>query len=361
MKKLFSVLACIIILIVTASPAIANEPMNDFANAGLESYANSIIVDYINIRIDDLQKTDIFKLSQGYQIVNNNDAYAKIFFLFRNGKCIGKLIASYLNGEYISSFVPEEIYEITYVFENEISFTVFAGENSLFIKTSNAIYTLSGNESFQEYLFPNVNNIIKSKIVLSSIPFEIHSNDSDPNINILGVINPHLLGVPHVDNNIDPDRGKGLCWAASISSIGAYTNNDDSPLKAIQLYNNLKSENPNDLPSGNDVWESRAFEFYSIIPKKVTGGLTYSQVTNLIGQYKPIYVAAKNSDGSKNHGMVLCGYHISGDYVFYDIMDPNENNYVSSAGFLTTSTAKQFVYAAGQTTYSIWKYAMYER
>ena len=45
--------------------------MNDFANAGLESYANSIIVDYINIRIDDLQKTDIFKLSQGYQIVNN--------------------------------------------------------------------------------------------------------------------------------------------------------------------------------------------------------------------------------------------------------------------------------------------------
>lgn len=355
MKKLLSIILCAIMLIATASPAFANEPINDNVNVGLEAYASRIISDYINIRIEDIenvQDTDIFSLSQGYQIINHTDLNSRMFFLFQNEKCIGKLVATSINGEYASSFVPYEIPAVTEAYENHIPFVVIAGEYSSFIKAGNRTYRLSGNEEFVQHDFQNMT---ENEIIQLS-PVNFHYNEV-----ISAVVKPSLLGVPHVGNGRSPDTGKGLCWAASVASIGAYTNNDDDPLTALQLYNNLKTPNTSDFPIGTDTWVARAFEFYSIIPKQVANGLTYSGVKSLIEKYTPMFASLKDSSGNIGHGVVICGCHTSSNLGFYDMMDPNVDNYVTSNGVSTTGSSKNFIYPADGTTYTTWSYAMHKR
>ena len=47
-------------VIVMASPAFANEPINDNVNVGLEAYANEVIAEYIPISMEPIDETDTF-------------------------------------------------------------------------------------------------------------------------------------------------------------------------------------------------------------------------------------------------------------------------------------------------------------
>ena len=65
MKKLLSIILCAIMLIAMASPAFANEPINDNVNVGLEAYANEVIAEYIPISMEPIDETDTFFWRKG--------------------------------------------------------------------------------------------------------------------------------------------------------------------------------------------------------------------------------------------------------------------------------------------------------
>ncbi len=122
-------------LIATTSPAFANEPINDNVNVGLEAYANEVIAEYISISMEIVDETDTFFLTQGYRVINNPDPNSRTFFLFQNGKCMGKLVATYVNGEYASSFTPYEIPAVTEAYENNEPFALIANNYALVLVT----------------------------------------------------------------------------------------------------------------------------------------------------------------------------------------------------------------------------------
>ena len=52
-------------LIAMASPAFANEPINDNVNVGLEAYANEVIAEYIHISVETIDEADPFFCRKG--------------------------------------------------------------------------------------------------------------------------------------------------------------------------------------------------------------------------------------------------------------------------------------------------------
>ena len=146
MKKLLSIILCAIMLIATASSAFANEPINDNVNVGLEAYANEVIAEYIHISVETIDEADTCFLTQGYRVINNPDPNSRTFFLFQNGKCMGKLVATYVNGEYASSFTPYEIPAVTEAYENNEPFALALEGYSIMLITAEKAEIISGSD-----------------------------------------------------------------------------------------------------------------------------------------------------------------------------------------------------------------------
>lgn len=351
MKKLLSIILCAIMLIATASPAFANEPINDNVNVGLEAYANEVIAEYIPISMGTVDETDTFFLTQGYRVINNPDPNSRTFFLFQNGKCMGKLVATYVNGEYASSFTPYEIPAITEAYENNEPFALALEGYSIMLITAEKAEIISGSdELFAEIEIADdlqTSNTEYSVIICSAIANTFYGDSVNVADNV-------ILNLPHVSNYTFPD-GTGLCWAASISSICAYQTNT-SPMSALDLYNAL-DEMYVGTPMGFDLWEKRAFAYFDISAKYDTS-LSFTQTATLLRADKPIYISL--TDGNSHyHGVALCGYiNVPNSTSYkYKLMDPNVSSYGTT--YVISTNSNNFTYV-GTYTYTTWRYSLYE-
>lgn len=351
MKKLLSIILCAIMLIATASPAFANEPINDNVNVGLEAYANEVIAEYIPISMGTVDETDTFFLTQGYRVINNPDPNSRTFFLFRNGKCEGKLTASYVNGEYASSFTQYEIPAVTEAYENNEPFALALEGYSIMLITAEKAEIISGSdELFAEIEIADdlqTSNTEYSVIICSAIANTFYGDSVNVADNV-------ILNLPHVSNYTFPN-GTGLCWAASISSICAYQTNT-SPMSALDLYNAL-DEMYVGTPMGFDLWEKRAFAYFDISAKYDTS-LSFTQTATLLRADKPIYISL--TDGNSHyHGVALCGYiNVPNSTSYkYKLMDPNVSSYGTT--YVISTNSNNFTYV-GTYTYTTWRYSLYE-
>lgn len=351
MKKLLSIILCAIMLIAMASPAFANEPINDNVNVGLEAYANEVIAEYIPISMETIDETDTFFLTQGYRVINNPDPNSRTFFLFQNGKCMGKLVATYVNGEYASSFTPYEIPAVTEAYENNEPFALALEGYSIMLITAEKAEIISGSdELFAEIEIADdlqTSNTEYSVIICSAIANTFYGDSVNVADNV-------ILNLPHVSNYTFPD-GTGLCWAASISSICAYQTNT-SPMSALDLYNAL-DEMYVGTPMGFDLWEKRAFAYFDISAKYDTS-LSFTQTATLLRADKPIYISL--TDGNSHyHGVALCGYiNVPNSTSYkYKLMDPNVSSYGTT--YVISTNSNNFTYV-GTYTYTTWRYSLYE-
>lgn len=351
MKKLLSIILCAIMLIAMASPAFANEPINDNVNVGLEAYANEVIAEYIPISMETIDETDTFFLTQGYRVINNPDPNSRTFFLFQNGKCMGKLVATYVNGEYASSFTPYEIPAVTEAYENNEPFALALEGYSIMLITAEKAEIISGSdELFAEIEIADdlqTSNTEYSVIICSAIANTFYGDSVNVADNV-------ILNLPHVSNYTFPN-GTGLCWAASISSICAYQTNT-SPMSALDLYNAL-DEMYVGTPMGFDLWEKRAFAYFDISAKYDTS-LSFTQTATLLRADKPIYISL--TDGNSHyHGVALCGYiNVPNSTSYkYKLMDPNVSSYGTT--YVISTNSNNFTYV-GTYTYTTWRYSLYE-
>ena len=290
-------------------------------------------------------------MTQGYRVINNPDPNSRTFFLFRNGKCEGKLTASYVNGEYASSFTQYEIPAVTEAYENNESFALALEVYSIMLITAEKAEIISGSdELFAEIEIADdlqTSNTEYSVIICSAIANTFYGDSVNVADNV-------ILNLPHVSNYTFPD-GTGLCWAASISSICAYQTNT-SPMSALDLYNAL-DEMYVGTPMGFDLWEKRAFAYFDISAKYDTS-LSFTQTATLLRADKQIYISL--TDGNSHyHGVALCGYiNVPNSTSYkYKLMDPNVSSYGTT--YVISTSNQNFTYVEGYT-YTTWRYSIYE-
>ena len=290
-------------------------------------------------------------MTQGYRVINNPDPNSRTFFLFRNGKCEGKLTASYVNGEYASSFTQYEIPAVTEAYENNEPFALALEGYSIILITAEKAEIISGSdELFAEIEIADdlqTSNTEYSVIICSAIANTFYGDSVNVADNV-------ILNLPHVSNYTFPN-GTGLCWAASISSICAYQTNT-SPMSALDLYNAL-DEMYVGTPMGFDLWEKRAFAYFDISAKYDTS-LSFTQTATLLRADKPIYISL--TDGNSHyHGVALCGYiNVPNSTSYkYKLMDPNVSSYGTT--YVISTSNQNFTYVEGYT-YTTWRYSIYE-
>ena len=290
-------------------------------------------------------------MTQGYRVINNPDPNSRTFFLFRNGKCEGKLTASYVNGEYASSFTQYEIPAVTEAYENNEPFALALEGYSIMLITAEKAEIISGSdELFAEIEIADdlqTSNTEYSVIICSAIANTFYGDSVNVADNV-------ILNLPHVSNYTFPD-GTGLCWAASISSICAYQTNT-SPMSALDLYNAL-DEMYVGTPMGFDLWEKRAFAYFDISAKYDTS-LSFTQTATLLRADKPIYISL--TDGNSHyHGVALCGYiNVPNSTSYkYKLMDPNVSSYGTT--YVISTSNQNFTSVEGYT-YTTWRYSIYE-
>ena len=290
-------------------------------------------------------------MTQGYRVINNPDPNSRTFFLFRNGKCEGKLTASYVNGEYASSFTQYEIPAVTEAYENNEPFALALEGYSIMLITAEKAEIISGSdELFAEIEIADdlqTSNTEYSVIICSAIANTFYGDSVNVADNV-------ILNLPHVSNYTFPNE-TGLCWAASISSICAYQTNT-SPMSALDLYNAL-DEMYVGTPMGFDLWEKRAFAYFDISAKYDTS-LSLTQTATLLRADKPIYISL--TDGNSHyHGVALCGYiNVPNSTSYkYKLMDPNVSSYGTT--YVISTSNQNFTYVEGYT-YTTWRYSIYE-
>ena len=106
--------------------------------------------------------------SQGYPILNG-DPYARAYFLFIDGECRGQLTATYANGEYASSFVHNDIPELTNLYKDNTAFCLITTGQSLYAYYDGGSALLQGV----------IEQTMAEQIALKEL-MEIHRNELQP-------------------------------------------------------------------------------------------------------------------------------------------------------------------------------------
>ena len=355
MKKILSIILLIALLLSTAIPAIADdsistEEMSPIIN--VDAYAREFIHTYIGMNIPNISATDEFFISQGFVVDGNPDENSRTYFLFKNNICVGELIATYINGDYYSTFTNYDIPFITNAYISHVPIGLVTENDSVYIVSSNIAFCIYGINYGNNVPLSDL-TLLPNNISLINLNTITCSDDNYYDLLVNDDVSVRL-DVPFVGNDKLAD-GTGICWAASISSICAFRNNDNSPDSAMDVYTAVSDYYNND-PSGVPYWEIRTFEYYGITPVYNTGGMNWNYVKTRIDYSLPIYASLHRTGG--NHGVVICGYQSSSSIGYrYIIMDPNKPTYQ----YATTTSASDtnLTYVSGTKTYTSWRYYMY--
>lgn len=324
----------VVIIAMISSPR-QGKAYSQFSSQTEKEYVLQEIKRYI--ACENIDKRSALSMSQPFEIVNADIPQTKQVFLFLEGQCIGVLTFAY-NGRYSSSFIHTKLSQITACAETGEPIALIADAGELLLSTKNGVRKLLGekDDSSSDSLSNRIiENAAKRKIVLTGF-----SDGDDAKEALRG---GNYLSVPIVSNTTSPDTGKGLCWAASIAAIINYRCSDEGAnYSALGLYNLLKTAYPGSgYPYGSAQWEQRGFNIASLTYTHVNAGTTFSNVQNIIDQYRPIYCGLQRTGAA--HAVVIVGYYIGYGYYAYRLMDPNLTYYINVT---VDNTSSNFTYSA---------------
>jgi len=342
----------VLLLFCNISPVIAVESQTSEPPANtLQEYLNQCLPYYLLGQ--GLDPTDgSYSLSQGLEIVNSSDPNKRVYYLFCDNECMGELIVTLNGTEYVSSFMYGPLPAVTAAYRSGSPVSLYIEGNSCYLWTPNGTTQMSGPQTSISSTISTTNlSLNLSPTVLRTTSLTL---DTPTQINGTSVGEQRRLSVPYVANTIHPDNDDmGLCWAACIASIGAYSTNT-APLTAEQMYEWIKDEvhvRGYSYPIGNPDFEVPALELFGFDCYTVASGLEYSDVVLFIDNNIPISAGIRNSARTVGHSVVICGYQVlPGTHMIY-LMDPNVNNVVSS---VIPAGSTNFTYVTSGYTFTEW-------
>lgn len=260
-------------------------------------------------------------ISQPVEILNTGTAPKYSFFLFSGDTCVGQMIVTNWEGEFYSTFVPEQIPSVSAAYSANAPITLIAGDDGLVLQTDTSAELIAGISYGED----------ADAALYSDVPFEKVSSDKGVALELSRVATPYgnistnygTLDVPAVANTRDP-YGTPLCWAAAAASIIMYRSNTVG-LTAYGVYSEVLPFNPSPN-QGSVAWVEKAYDIHHLSHTYRGSGRTYDETVAIISGNTPIYMSLSNGNTAQNHAVVLCGYqHAPGGYYSYQVMDPSSD------------------------------------
>ncbi len=295
-------------------------------------------------------------VSNGFEVLGESDL--KIYFVFVDNECLGELCVFDVNGELMSSYVELESSSISVLYENDIPFCLVNFEDTLYaysVSLGECFVVVGQGDDNQEKVLEKTYSTV-SALEESQIELELLEISTKQKAEISATsANYYTLSVPIVQNS--KVSGEGICWCASIASIGAYRTGTTA-MTAKSLYNILDGKYDG-TPIGDEEWEGYAFDYFDISYTHISTGLEYSYVVKALKWDRPIMASITSSNEECCHAIVICGYSTTttDGYYYYQIMDPNvTNSYVTVK---INSSSSTFGYTYGSCVYTKWRWTFY--
>ncbi len=340
-------------MMLTISPNYALASYTDSINALYEDYAVEAIQRFILISGIGTEGAD-FSISQPVPVYNDDDEYNKAVFLFQNGNCVGQMMTTYVNSQFVSSFVQCDFQAVTEISVQKTPFILISFDEALWIVTSEASEVIVGQGCGELPMATTDQPENYENQVLELTPISLPEHTVRPKSA------SYLLDVPYVENSTSPDSGKGICWAAAMASIIMYRTGING-ITADDLYDTLREYYDSNVywyPDGSCPWIERLFSWYNLSYTHKHSGTNFDTVKSII-EYdgRPIYCWITRTNGA--HSVAICGFDSGYGYYYYSLVDPNVENPVW-VQVSSSASSNSFTYASSYGyTYTGWKCHMY--
>ena len=351
LRKLLSSILIVLLLFSNISPVIAVESQNsEPPTNALQEYLDQCLPYYLLGQGLD-PTDDSYSLSQGLEIANSSDPNKRVYYLFCDDVCMGELIVTLNGTEYVSSFMYGPLPAVTAAYRSGAPVSLYIEGDSCYLWTPDGTTQMSGPKTSISSTVSTTStslNLSPTALTTTSLSLTLPAQVYGTSVG-----ERRQLNVPYVENDTSPDTGDGLCWAACVASIGAYSTNT-SPLTAIEMYEWVKDEVfvlGYTYPIGIPEFEVPALELFGLNCYAVTSGLEYSDVVLFMDNDMPISAGIKNSSNTYRHSVVICGYQVLPNTPMIYLMDPNTENIIST---VIPAGSTSFTYVTSYCTYTEW-------
>lgn len=369
-RALTSLVLLFSLLLTLASSALAidqdvNSESVSYSETGMTEYAHSMAVSYLRAS-SLLDGEGTYFLSQAFPIEGDTDSYNHVFFVFEDDISIGYISASFIDGEYYSSFAPLNSNILDSAYSLGLSIGVTSESKNCYLYTSNGLSEQVSGTVYETLSTSSANGLNSISLEFQQCVPLVLSQIDVPTVEPYGSTIPPrevLLQVPIVWNH--SVNQQGICWCASIASIGAYKTGTavSAQSGALTLYEwldeNYTSDIFNPTPRGNHNYHIAAFNKYGLNYSRYYLGLTFSEVLSRLEANDPTYAIIEGSavifdSDDICHAVVICGagYDAEANY-YYMLMDPNvHSGYVVVP--VTNTSDRNFTYVSNSGTYTYW-------
>ena len=321
------------------------------------AYINYVLPRYLSLKPGDYSNVQI---SQGLVVNGNADENSRTFFVANNAKYIGLLVVTHVDGIFHSSFGFDENAIIDAVIANGIPISLYVDNGVVNIQMKYGTISMATGE-----LSPNLEVFDSSAYRISYQLFEVVLNDvnfisadiaSFATERIARSSVPVDLDVPFITNTACPCCRSGLCWAASIVSVGRFMNPQvGQPTTTLGLFQALNNGFPG-TPIGTFLWHSRGFNQFGLLTSYITTGLNFSSLHSHLSAIRPVIFHITTAIGRPSHAIVLRTLESFSSTTFYGFMDPNYRTvrWVYASGPNQSINNSNFRYVGGGQTYTRW-------
>ena len=225
-------------------------------------------------------------ISQPIEILNTGTDTKYSFFLFSGDTCVGQMIVTNWEGEFYSTFVPEQIPSVSAAYSANAPITLIAGDDGLVLQTDTSAELIAGISYAEDAGVASCSDVLFEKV----------SSDEGVTLKLSRVATPYgdittyygTLDVPAVKNMMDY-HGTHLCWAAVAASIIMYRTKSVG-LNAYNVYLQAVELNPGG-DQGCPAWVEAVYDEYGLSHTFMYGPFTYDETVAIISGDKPFYMS----------------------------------------------------------------------
>lgn len=336
----FVVINCIITFNVTADNSRDN--FGDF-----EDYTRSTLGDML--LLDGFQTGDSYKLSNAFTVYNFDTNTIvdnqKVYFVINDSNVVGIYSFYEIDDTFTCNYTPILLNHIDNISDLNMPIVVGYRKDILYILSENEVIYNSVDDyiTFKWQTF-NLTHC-EFATVRPNYEFIIQS------LKTRATVYNKQLDVKIVSNTTSPKSGKGVCWAACVAMKVNYTKSKN--LSALTVYYDMYNKYHTE-PYGNMDWYKKAYPYYGITAKYISGGIGSGDVSTAINNNKPIQIGLSRSGAA--HAVIISGITIYSDHAVYTICDPNKTGCVYQyVSYGAMSDPSQFYYG----NYTNWTKAVY--
>jgi len=319
------------------------------------AYINYVLPRYLSLKPGDYSNVQI---SQGLVVNGNDDENSRTFFVANNAKYIGLLVVTHVDGIFHSSFGFDENAIIDAVIANGIPISLYVDYDIVNIQMEQGTISLATGEfslNLQafDYSSDRISNQL-SELVLSDVGFHYTDVASFVTEQAMSGSTFLNLNVTRIANTTCPCCRRGLCWAASVVSVGRFMNpQTGQQTTTLGLFRNL-NDAFSGTPVGTSLWYVRGFSQYGLAGSYLSSGLNFSSLHSHLSARRPVIFNITNWQVS--HAIVLRDLESSSAGTFYGFMDSNYTNtrWIHVSGLNQSINNSNFRYVGGGQTYTQW-------